>query len=158
LRVLDVESLTMQPLFDTDATLQRVFMTRDDRWVAVGAGSLAWIVRFEPGHAATAETASLTVRLPSSGVTTNRIAGWSPDGRLLYSLLGLDGFRCLYAQRMDPMGTTPVGEPFIVQHFHDPGRAWGSTPVGNAISDRGFTFDQVERSASVWLLSTARAQ
>ena len=155
LRVLDTRSLTTQPLFDTDKPLQRVFMTADDRWVAVGAPNVAWIVRFEPGHAATPAQASTTVTLPASDVIS-RIAGWSPNGRLLYSLLGIDGFRCLYAQRIDPTGSTPPGTPEVVHHFHDPERAWGSTPMGNAITPRGFILDQVEKSASIWLLAQRR--
>jgi hypothetical protein len=42
-----------------------------------------------------------------------------------------------------------------VHHFHDPDREWGSTPMGNAITPRGFIFDQVETSASIWLLNRA---
>jgi hypothetical protein len=158
LRVLDVRSLTTLPLFDTDTQLQRVFMTADDRWIAIGADNVAWIVRFGPGHAATPDTAFRTVTLPVSDVTTSRIAGWSPDGRLLYSLFAIDGFRCLYAQRIDLTGATAAGEPFVVHHFHDPERAWGSTPMGNAITQRGFIFDQVEKSASIWLLDLTRVR
>jgi eukaryotic-like serine/threonine-protein kinase len=137
LRVLDTRALTMQPLFDADKELQRVFLTADDRWIAIGAANVAWILRFEPGYAARSETASTTVSLPASDQTTSRIVGWSRDGRVLYSLLGIDGFRCLYAQRIDLTGGTPAGEPIVVHHFHDPERAWGSTPMGNAITDRG---------------------
>ena len=45
-----------------------------------------------------------------------------------------------------------VGEPFIVQHLHDPARRWGSTPFGNAIVSNAFVFTQVEMTGSIWLL------
>ena len=61
-----------------------------------------------------------------------RAAGLSPDGRLLYLLLESDGFRCLYALRMDPETGRPSGEPFLVHHFHEASRAWGSTGFGSA--------------------------
>ncbi len=92
--------------------------------------------------------------LPGSpGVITGRACGWSPNGKLLYSLLGLDGFRCLYAQRFDPAGGGHLSEPFLVQHVHDPQRQWGSTPMSNAVTERGFVFDQTETASSIWLLA-----
>jgi hypothetical protein len=61
-----------------------------------------------------------------------RSAGLSQDGRLLYLLHEHDGFRCLYARRLDPVNGHPMGEPFLVHHFHDASRRWGSTGFGNA--------------------------
>jgi len=45
-------------------------------------------------------------------------ANWSPDGNLLYFLSDRDGFRCLWAQRLDPATKRPVASPFDVHHFH----------------------------------------
>ena len=45
-------------------------------------------------------------------------AAWSPDGRLVYLLLDRDGFRCLWAQRLDAATKQPLGTPFAVQHWH----------------------------------------
>ncbi len=47
---------------------------------------------------------------------------------------------------------SPVGEPFVVQHLHDPRRRWGSTPFGTAIVSRAFVFNQIESTGSIWLL------
>ena len=152
LRVLDTVSLAPEDLFDTNKAVQRVFVTADNRWIAIGGDSVAWLLPLKPGHVATPENAR-TVELPRSDVINSRVAGWSSDGKRLYSLLGVDGFRCLYAQRVDPTGAAAPGTPFIVQHFHDPQTAWGSTPMGNAITRRGFIFDQVETSASIWILT-----
>jgi eukaryotic-like serine/threonine-protein kinase len=88
--------------------------------------------------------------------SAERACGWSPDGRLLYLLLERDGFRDLYAQRVDPVRGTPAGEPFIVQHLHDPRRRWGSTPYGTAIVSNAFVFNQVESTGSIWLLDPVR--
>jgi len=154
--VLDTATLTAADVFDTDALVQRVFATDDDRSVAIGARDGAWIAPLTPGHVATAAT-STVVSFGKSDVTPGRVCGWSPDGRLLYSLLGLDGFRCLYAQRFDPDRRT-VGETFAVHHFHDPRRLWGSSPMSNAIVEHGFVFDQMETAGSIWILDATRSR
>jgi eukaryotic-like serine/threonine-protein kinase len=84
--------------------------------------------------------------------SAERACGWSPDSRLLYLLLERDGFRDLYAQRLDSARGTLVGEPFVVQHLHDPRRRWGSTSLGNAIVRNAFVFSQLEMTGSIWLL------
>jgi hypothetical protein len=71
---------------------------------------------------------------------------------LLYLLLERDGFRDLYALRIDPARGVSDGEPFVVQHLHDPRRRWGSTPIGTAIVENAFVFDQVEMTGTIWLL------
>jgi hypothetical protein len=88
-------------------------------------------------------------RAPGSA---ERPCGWSPDSRLLYLLLERDGFRDLYAQRIEAATGKPAGEPFVVAHFHDPRRRWGSTPFGSAIVRNAFVFTQVETAGSIWLL------
>jgi hypothetical protein len=37
---------------------------------------------------------------------------------MLYFLSDRDGFRCLWAQRLEPATKRPLGEPFAVEHFH----------------------------------------
>jgi hypothetical protein len=51
-------------------------------------------------------------------VWTEDWANWSPDGRTLYFPSERDGHRCLWGQRLDPVGHRPVGEPFAAWHFH----------------------------------------
>jgi Tol biopolymer transport system component len=43
---------------------------------------------------------------------------WSPNGALLYFLSDRDGFRCIWARRLDPATHHPVGDPFEVAPFH----------------------------------------
>jgi hypothetical protein len=73
----------------------------------------------------------------------------------LYLLLERDGFRDLYAQRVDTTRGTPLGEPFLVQHLHEPRRRWGSTPFGTAIVSHAFVFSQIESTGSIWRLDPA---
>jgi len=148
-RVVDTTTLTTTGVFDVAIAINRVFATPNNRWIAVGARDIVWLVPLDSGRLESPDTA-LIVNFRKSDVTSARIVGWSPDGQLLYSLLGLDGFRCLYAQRVD-IGKRIVGEPFVVHHFHAPDRVWGSSPFSNAIVTNGFVFDQMETAASIWL-------
>jgi serine/threonine protein kinase len=88
--------------------------------------------------------------------SAERACGWSPDGQLLYLLLEREGFRDLWAQRVDRAHGAPSGDPFLVQHLHDPRREWGSTPYGTAIVNGAFVFTQSERTGSIWLREVAQ--
>src|SRR5262245_15193145 len=44
---------------------------------------------------------------------------WSPDGNTIYFISHRDGFRCLWAQRLDAVSRRPITSPFPVQHFHE---------------------------------------
>ena len=65
--------------------------------------------------------------LESEAVWVSRRRGdgspyWSPDGNLLYYLSDQDGYRCVWAQRLEPAAKKPAGEAFPVHHFHSPNR------------------------------------
>jgi serine/threonine protein kinase len=58
-----------------------------------------------------------------TGDVPGRSPAWSPGGRALYFLSDRDGFRCLYAQLLDPRTKQPAGPPTVVQHLHEGGRS-----------------------------------
>jgi eukaryotic-like serine/threonine-protein kinase len=151
-RVIDVmegteADLVRHPTFN----IGRADISPDGRWLAFNSQRQTWIVPVRPGNLPE-EDEWILIRKATTQDSAERPCGWSPDGRLLYLLLERDGFRDLYAQRIDQARGTPVGEPFIVQHLHDPTRRWGSTPFGNAIVSNAFVFTQVEMTGSIWLL------
>jgi serine/threonine protein kinase/Tol biopolymer transport system component len=153
-RMIDVvdgtdADLVRHPTFN----LGRADISPDGRWLAINTQQLGttWIAPVRPGNPP-GEHEWISIRKATTQDSAERACGWSPDGRLLYLLLERDGFRDLYAQRIDQAHGTPVGEPFIVQHLHDPTRRWGSTPFGNAIVSNAFVFSQVEMTGSIWLL------
>ena len=43
---------------------------------------------------------------------------WSPDGSLVYFISERDGFRCIWARRIDPRSRRPIQEPFAIHHAH----------------------------------------
>ena len=129
----------------------RADISPDGRWLAFGSSQHVQVAPVRPGDPP-GEREWVTV-LDKDEDSAERACGWSPDGHLLYLLLERDGFRDLYAQRIDTARGTPVGKPFAVEHLHDPRRRWGSTPFGTAIVNKAFLFSQVETTGSIWLLS-----
>jgi hypothetical protein len=69
-----------------------------------------------------------------------------PDGRLLYLLPVRDGFRFLYAVRLDPETGRRSGEPLLVHHFPEASRRWRSTGFGNAVVTGMFPAELYETS------------
>ncbi|MFN0102423.1 MAG: protein kinase domain-containing protein [Bryobacteraceae bacterium] len=53
-----------------------------------------------------------------------RDPAWSPSGNLLYFTAERDGFRCVWARRLDRQTGKPVGEAFAVRHFHSAGQTF----------------------------------
>lgn len=137
------------------ANIARVDVSRDGRWLSFSNAARIWMAPARPGSPPP-ESDWVTVLTKPAG-SGERACGWSPDGRLLYLLLERDGFRDLWAQRIDPTGGQLIGEPFVVQHLHDPRRRWGSTPSGTAIVSNAFVFNQVEMIGNIWLLDRARS-
>lgn len=90
------------------------------------------------------------------------LPSWSPDGKLLYFLSGRDGFRCIWAQRLDPATKRPAGLPFHVQHFHRSRRSLlrivtaRSPQIGFRVyRDRAF-FSMDEVTGNVWIADLPR--
>lgn len=81
---------------------------------------------------------------------------WSRDGSLLYFFANLDGFRCLYAQRLDRATKRPVGDPFPAQHFHSSRhRLPAAGEMGPAeLPDGSMIFSLAEFVSNVWLATS----
>ncbi len=90
------------------------------------------------------------------------LPSWSPDGNLLYYLSSRDGFRCIWAQRLDPATKRLLGAPFPVQHFHRSRRtllrivAARAPQIGFRVyRDRAF-FSMDEVTGNLWLADLPR--
>jgi serine/threonine protein kinase/Tol biopolymer transport system component len=108
----------------------RVRFSPDGRWISFTAinnlGSHIAIapVRREAGPRED-EWISITPHRP---VRQDK-ARWSPDGQLLYYTSDIDGFRCVWAQRLDPRTKRPVGEPLEIYHSHSVRRSLTNVDV-----------------------------
>jgi len=81
---------------------------------------------------------------------------WSPDGNLIYFTSERDGFRCIWAQRLDRALKRPVGAPFSVHHFHASRRSLmnvGLGPLEISVARNTLVFNLGERTANIWRAS-----
>ena len=87
----------------------------------------------------------------------DRYAEWSPDGNMLYFLSERDSFRCIWAQRLDPVTKRPTGDAFAVRHFHTSRRSLTTIgdPVnlGLSVAIDKLIFSMVERTGNIWMAS-----
>jgi hypothetical protein len=80
---------------------------------------------------------------------------WSPSGNLLYFLSDRDGFRCIWAQRLDKVSRRPVGAAFAVLHLHTARRSLSISreigAIGLSLSRDQLFFSMPERTGNVWI-------
>ncbi len=79
---------------------------------------------------------------------------WSPDGNLLYFTSERDGYRCLWAARLDPHTHRPAGAPFAIAHFHSSRRSMlnvGLSELEVAVGPDRIVFVQGEVTGNIWL-------
>jgi eukaryotic-like serine/threonine-protein kinase len=90
----------------------------------------------------------------TNGRTPDRNAVWAPDGTLVYFLSERDGFRCFWAQRLDPKTKRPEGEPFAVRHFHQARLSYDTDTFAGIQLSIGLdklVFPNRERTGNIWL-------
>jgi hypothetical protein len=91
----------------------------DGRWISFmevlrNRRSRIWIAPFVNGM-----ESDPTTWIPlTTGEWWDDVPRWSPFGSLIYFMSDRDGFRCIWAQRLDRATRRPAGEPFAVVHFH----------------------------------------
>ena len=77
---------------------------------------------------------------------------WSPDGTLVYGSSFRDGYRCIWAQRLNPTTKRPEGAPFAVFHFHNARLSIANqTEFGMSIGRDQLVFDMGERTGNIWM-------
>ena len=79
---------------------------------------------------------------------------WSPDGRLLYFTSDQDGYRCIWAQRLDPNTKRPVGSPFAVYHSHSARRSLLNADILKlelAVAPGKLVFQLGEITGNIWM-------
>jgi Tol biopolymer transport system component len=93
----------------------------------------------------------------TDGNSMDREGVWSPGQDILYFLSERDGFRCIWAQRLDRESHRAVGKPWPFRHFHRARYSLlnvGSTgDVGLTLANNRMTFSLTETIGSIWFLS-----
>ena len=127
----------------------RPLVSYDERFISFLHAGQTYVAPFSRSGPVPANNWQRILTVSQSG---ERTCGWSLDGQLLYFLLERDGFRCLYAVRIDPRTGAAAGAPFPVAHFHDASRVWGSTGFNSAVAQGLFVFNQYEYGGNIWML------
>jgi dipeptidyl aminopeptidase/acylaminoacyl peptidase len=79
---------------------------------------------------------------------------WSPDGKTIYFISKRGGFLNVWGIRFDPTQGKPVGEPFRVTSFENPGRMIPNCTVFTelGIAANRLVLPLMEVSGSIWIL------
>jgi serine/threonine protein kinase len=83
---------------------------------------------------------------------------WSPDGNTLYFLYTRDGFRCIYAQPLEPATKKPQGPLKSIRHFHGRVRTVPGRSFGYAMTSDRLYLPLSEPKANIWLAEPVAAQ
>jgi Tol biopolymer transport system component len=153
---VDVQTHQRTPLVvaSTPGIIDRPMIGPNSRWLTFNRPEALYLAPLLADRAATQAEWTPIVQIRSS----ERSAGMSPDGRFLYLLLERDGFRCLYALRLDPATGHPNGEPFVVAHFHDQSKEWGTTGLGSAVTKELFLASLFETTGNIWMTTVGTRQ
>ena len=144
--LLDVETRArVNVVTGTDADVR---VSWNQQWIALIQNDSISVAPFTPGNPMKEQG---LVPIAKRLTNADRATGWSPDDTILYLLLERDGFRCLYAIRIDPQTGRPNGDVFPVNHFHNARWRWGSTSRASAVVTGLFISGQYEIGGNVWM-------
>jgi eukaryotic-like serine/threonine-protein kinase len=142
-------------LVDPEFSVARARFSPDGRWVSFiafnAAGSQVVVVPYQSPASRKDQWISITEHRP---VPQDK-PRWSPDGNLLYYLSEVDGFQCIWAQRLDPATKQPVGQPMEISHWHSARRSLMNVqlPLFQELSvtaDKLF-FNVGETTGNIWM-------
>lgn len=130
-------------------------LSPDERWVAFQTvvsqtERKLFVAPVRDWHAGAEES---WIYIPDARAPTT----WSPSGNLLYFLSDRDGFRCIWAQRLDRTTRRPVGGAFAVEHLHTARRSLTFTvslevgAIGLSLATDKLFFSMPEHTGNVWI-------
>jgi eukaryotic-like serine/threonine-protein kinase len=126
----------------------------DGRWLAFHAvdsiGRAIFVIDVTRTDGRDAEWIPATTEPAISDATV----AWSPDGTLLYFVSNRDGYRCIWAQRLEAETKRPVDRPFSIYHFHETTRRISHAVgrVGLAVGRDKVVLALEEMRGNVWLV------
>jgi Tol biopolymer transport system component/tRNA A-37 threonylcarbamoyl transferase component Bud32 len=139
-------------------TLVQPHLSPDDRWILVGAqrnpGRAQILVVRRTGDVTPPEKEWIPV---TDGTMFDDKPRWAPDGNLIYFTSDRDGFRCFWAQRLDPLTKHPAGAALPVYHFHSARRSLlnaGVLRLETAVARDKIVFNLGEITGNIWMGET----
>jgi len=124
----------------------------DDRWISFNATAQGKSRVFV---APVRETGIIPERewIPIADSGWDDKPRWSPDGNVLYFVSERDGFRCIWAQRLDGRKHA-IGEAIAVFHAHESRRSLSNVGPGDlsiSVARDKLVFNMGERTGNVWM-------
>jgi Tol biopolymer transport system component len=91
----------------------------------------------------------------TDGNGLDRNCAWSPDASILYYISERDGFRCIWARRLEAESKNPVGAAFPVAHFHSARRSLFELgdvgAIGLSAAPDKLIFSLGEVTGNIWI-------
>jgi eukaryotic-like serine/threonine-protein kinase len=144
--VLDVASRHKTDLLATRRWIATGSFSPDNRWFTFLDGT-SWRGYLAPFQAKSPIGESAWI-----GIMDGNGGSWSPDGKLVYTFSGRDGYKCIWAQRLDTGTKRPIGAPFAVFHSHNVRVSLANqTEVSLAIGRDKMLFNMGERTGNIWM-------
>jgi WD40 repeat protein len=139
--VLNIVSRRKTALFATRHWIWTGVFSPDNRWLTFddATSKRQYVTPFQ-GESPKEE---------STWIAVETMMAWSPDGKLLYDILGRDGFSCIWAQRLDPETMRLVGAPFAV--FHSPHNFRIFIANQLAVGRDKILFSMGEHTGNIWM-------
>jgi hypothetical protein len=157
--LLDVISKTTSEILNRPGyAIFRARFSPDDRWIAFHARnrpdrSALFVTPFRE-----AEPIPERDWIPITADSYDINPAWSPDGNVLYFLSERDGFRCIWAQRLDAVTKHPTGTPIPIQHFHKASRSmipFTTNWLGLSATRAMLVFNVGDLAGNIWMARPA---
>jgi Tol biopolymer transport system component len=147
--VVDLASRRKTALLATRHWIATGEFSPDSRWFSfVHVDGTSWRTNVAPfqGEGPVGESAWIAI------MEGGDVGNWSPDGSLVYTNSGRDGFECIWARRLDPITKRPAGEPFAVFHSHNARISLSNQSVVSlAIGRDKMLFSMGEHTGNIWM-------
>jgi hypothetical protein len=105
-----------EPMRDTRLVIHSLEFAQECRWAAFHAADAPeQPVYVSPVRDGIVAGEKEWIRVSDTG--GNNRPWWSPDANLLYWVSDRDGYRCVWARRLDPASKKSVADPFPVIHI-----------------------------------------
>ncbi len=88
----------------------------------------------------------------TDGTAMDRNVTWSPDGATIYFLSERDGFRCIWAQRLNRDTKRPSGPPFHIAHFHQASLSMVDAGFNMSVTADSLVFALTDMTGNVWMV------
>src|SRR5262249_50725699 len=96
----------------------------------------------------------------TDGSTSDTTVGWSPDGNWYYLSSDRDGFTgCVWACRLDPKTSKPIGMPIPIVHNHSTRLSRrNADPVSQnlGVARDKIVFNMGEITGNIWMTELSR--